>query len=198
MNSLSKQFTTTTLVLIPVAIALNIAVGQTIYNLGVPLYLDSIGTILVGVLAGPAAGALTGLLGNIIWGLTINPVSAPFAAVGAIIGLAAGLIGEAGWAHSWWKAIIAGLIVGLISALASAPISAFVYGGVTGNLGNDALVAAYRGAFSGGVLPAAFAQGVSSDPLDKAISFLIVWLIITALPTRFRARFPQGVPPAKA
>ncbi|MEK7785105.1 MAG: ECF transporter S component, partial [Chloroflexota bacterium] len=83
MNSRLKQdFTTVTLVMIPVAIAINIAVGQTIYTLKVPLYVDSIGTILVGVLAGPWAGALTGLLSNLIWGLSgLNVTYAPYAAV---------------------------------------------------------------------------------------------------------------------
>ena len=45
----------------PVAIAINIVLGYTVQNvLKLPIYLDSIGTILVGVLAGPLAGALTG------------------------------------------------------------------------------------------------------------------------------------------
>jgi energy-coupling factor transport system substrate-specific component len=43
-----------------------------------------------------------------------------------------------------------------------------------------------------GILPSSFAQGVSSDPLDKAISFLVVWLIVQALPMRFLARFPRA------
>ena len=191
MNSLRKEFTTTTLVLIPVAIAINIAIGHTIYTLKLPFYLDSIGTILVGVLVGPWAGALTGLLSNLIWGFTgLNPIYAPFAAVAAIIGILAGLAGEAGWVKSWWKAILTGLVVGLISAAVSAPISAYVFGGVTGS-GNDALVAMFQ-SFGASVLPASFAQGALTDPVDKAISFLLVWLIITALPMRFRARFPQG------
>ena len=49
---------TRTIVLIPIAIAINIVLGQTVSAaLKLPIYLDSIGTILVGVLAGPIAGA---------------------------------------------------------------------------------------------------------------------------------------------
>ena len=49
----------------PVAIAVNIILGQTVAAaLKIPIYLDSIGTILVGVLAGPLAGALTGVPGQ--------------------------------------------------------------------------------------------------------------------------------------
>jgi energy-coupling factor transport system substrate-specific component len=188
---ISKDFSTVTLVLIPVAIAINIAVGQLIYTLKIPLYLDSIGTVLVGVLAGPWAGALTGLISNLVWGLTgLNVTYAPFAAVAAVIGLLAGLFAEAGWLRAWWRAIVAGLITGLLAAVISAPISAYVFGGVTG-AGTDVVVAIFRG-MGFGILPSSFAQGVSSYPLDKAITFLVVYLIVRALPMRFLARFPRA------
>lgn len=191
MSNIKRDFTTVTLVLIPVAIAINIAVGQLIYTLKVPLYLDSIGTVLVGVVAGPWAGALTGLIANLVWGLTgLNVTYAPFAAVAAVIGLLAGLFSESGWFRTWWKVVLAGLITGFVAAAISAPISAYVFGGVTGS-GTDAVVAIFRG-MGAGILPATFAQGVSSDPLDKTITYLIVWLIVRALPGRFLARFPRA------
>jgi energy-coupling factor transport system substrate-specific component len=131
------------------------------------------------------------LLSNLIWGLSgLNVTYAPFAGVAAVIGLLAGLFGEALWMRSWWRAILAGVITGLIAAVISAPIAAYVFGGVTGS-GTDILVAAFRQAGLD-VLGASMAQGVSSDPLDKAISFFVVWLIVQALPMRFLARFPRS------
>lgn len=93
------DFTTMTLALIPVAIVINIVVGQIVQNvLKLPIYLDSIGTVLVGVLAGPIAGAITGALSNIIWGIIFsNPLIVPFAITAAVIGLLAGLFGQLGW-----------------------------------------------------------------------------------------------------
>ena len=68
MDWLSRQFSTRVIVLMPIAIAINIVLGYTVQTvLNLPIYLDSIGTILVGVLAGPVAGALTGILSNFIW-----------------------------------------------------------------------------------------------------------------------------------
>lgn len=191
MDRVKQDFSTLTFVMIPVAIAINIAIGQLVYSLKIPLYLDSVGTVLVGVLAGPWAGALTGLLANLIWGLSgLNVTYAPFAAVAAVIGLLAGLFSDGGWLRRWWKVILAGLITGLVAAAISAPITAYVYGGVTGS-GTDVVVAMFRG-MGFGILPASFAQGVSSDPLDKMITYLVVWLIAQALPSRFVARFPRA------
>jgi hypothetical protein len=97
----SRDLSTATLTLIPVAIAINIAVGSIVVALRLPIYLDSIGTVLVGVLAGPWAGALTGLLSNLIWSLLpvpggAGPVAAFFAPVAGVIGLMAGFWGARG------------------------------------------------------------------------------------------------------
>ena len=86
------RFDTRTIVLIPIAIAINIVLGQTVASaLKVPIYLDSIGTILVGVLAGPIPGLVTGLLANLIWTYVLpapfhSDYAAPFAVVAAWIG----------------------------------------------------------------------------------------------------------------
>jgi len=91
----SRDFTTAVLTLMPVAIAINIAVGSIAVALRLPIYLDSIGTVLVGALAGPWAGALTGILSNLIWSILpipggAGPVAAFFAPVAGVIGLMAG------------------------------------------------------------------------------------------------------------
>lgn len=100
MDWLSRQFPTRVIALMPVAIAINIVLGYTVQTvLKLPIYLDSIGTILVGVLAGPIAGALTGILSNLIWqyapGIGGGSIG-PFAVTAGVIGLLAGLWGYLG------------------------------------------------------------------------------------------------------
>lgn len=191
MERIRKDFNTLTLVMIPVAIAINIAIGQLVVLLKLPFYLDSIGTILVGVVAGPWAGALTGFLSNMIWGLSgLNPTYAPFALVALMIGLVAGLFSELGWMRVWWRAALAGLITGILSAFASAPIANYVFGGVTGTA-TDVVVAFFQG-IGYDPLKSNFMQGLVSDPLDKLVSFVVVYLIILALPKRFLARFSRA------
>jgi energy-coupling factor transport system substrate-specific component len=100
------RFDTRTIVLIPIAIAINIVLGQTVGNaLKIPIYLDSIGTILVGVLAGPIPGAVTGLLANLIWTYVLpapfhSDYAAPFAIVAAEIGFLSGVLAQIGWFRS--------------------------------------------------------------------------------------------------
>jgi hypothetical protein len=123
MSWISRQFPTRVIALIPVAIAINIVLGYTVQQvLKLPIYLDSIGTILVGVLAGPLAGALTGALSNLIWqyapiigGGTIGP----YAITAAVIGFLAGIWGYLGvyrprpasGAYLWGSAIIGVLVI---------------------------------------------------------------------------------------
>ncbi|HET7703819.1 MAG TPA: hypothetical protein VFK35_10485 [Candidatus Limnocylindrales bacterium] len=274
LESISSQFDTRTIVLIPIAIAINIILGQTVSAaLKVPIYLDSIGTILVGVLAGPIAGALTGGLANLIWTYILpapfhSDYAAPFFIVAVEIGLLAGIFGRLGFFRSrpsappaqvliglavvvavvaaiafwglpkeltffapvaegaagpspifvvlgWLVAIlliasavalmaylivrrdvgvayvfVAGLICGVVSAIISAPISAQVFGGVTGS-GTDFLVAAFQQA--GNTLQeSVLKQGLLSDPIDKTVTFVVVFAVLGGLSRRFVARFPQG------
>ena len=274
MRWLSSQFSTRVIVLIPIAIAINIILGQTVSAaLKIPIYLDSIGTILVGALAGPIPGLVTGTLANLIWTYVLpapfhSDVAAPFWIVAAEIGLLAGIFGRAGFFRSRPNApvpqlvvgavvalgilallgfygilpqytkgvtffgdlstvspfftivayalaiglilaaigflallfvrrdlgvayiVLGGAICGVISAVISAPISAVVFGGVTGS-GTDLLVGAFQQAGSD-LKSAVLQQGLISDPIDKTITYFIVFILLQALPRRFTARFPQG------
>ena len=281
VTSVARQFGTRTIVLMPIAIAVNVVLGQTVAAaLKIPIYLDSIGTIIVGALAGPIAGALTGLLSNLLWTYVLPPpfhsdFAAPFAITAVVIGLFAGVFGRAGllrprpgsripqlalaavialvvvgglaaWTYGefysesfsldaftffnptpdvppdpvlvvigWLIAgllaaavigfllllivrrdagvayvVVAGAITGVVAAMLSAPIAANLFGGVTG-AGTDFLVAFFRQQGSD-VLTASFQQGLISDPIDKITTFLLVFIIVAALPARMKARFPQG------
>ncbi|HEU4326950.1 MAG TPA: hypothetical protein VFS21_27670 [Roseiflexaceae bacterium] len=100
-----------TLALIPVAVVINIVIGQ--LASGTPVYLDSIGTVLVGALLGPWWGGFTGLLSNAIWTLTGNPVPIYFSYVAAAIGVLAGFAGRFGAFHResprWLSTVVGGV-----------------------------------------------------------------------------------------
>ena len=199
LAAVRPRFDTSTIVLMGVAIALNAVVGQLVGNvLKLPLYVDSIGTVLVGVLAGPLAGVVTGVLSNIVWGLALPNAATtiPFAITSAVIGLLAGLAGRRGLfaskrGHTGGLVVaVVGFLVGVVAAVVSAPIAFFVFGGSTGG-GTDVLVAVFRN-FTDSAFTATLLQAGVSDPLDKTVVFLLVWFILLALPASVKLLFPQG------
>lgn len=156
-----------------------------------PIYLDSIGTVLVGILAGPFAGALTGALSNVLAGMIMGPTLIPFAVPAAAIGFLAGWAGRFGAMRSTPRAVIAGMVTGAIAARISAPISAYLFGGVTGG-GTDLLVIFFR-ALGYPLEQATFMQGLTVDPLDKVVTFLLVAWVLHASPARLLDQYPRGL-----
>ncbi|MGN6403705.1 ECF transporter S component [Sinomonas sp.] len=177
---------TTTLALIPVALVLNIVLGQFVGTTLVPIYLDSIGTVLVGFLAGPAAGAATGLLSTLVWSF-FNPTVLPFAAGAAAIGALAGLTARMGLVRRFYVLPLAGIVTGFIAALIAAPVAVAVFGGTaTGATG--VVIAVFRAA--GDSLAESVTKGaIISDLSDKLVTFVVAAALAYALPRRSTQRF---------
>jgi energy-coupling factor transport system substrate-specific component len=176
----------TTLALIPVALVLNIVLGQFFGTVVVPIYLDSIGTVLVAILAGPAAGAATGLLSTIVWSF-FNPTLIPFAAGAAVIGALAGLAARLGAFRRVWMLPLAGAVTGLVAAFIGATVAIAVFGGTaTGATG--AVIAVFRAA--GDSLAESVLKGaIVSDLVDKVVTFAAAAALAYALPRRSSQRF---------
>ncbi len=187
---LRKDFSTMTLVLIPVAIAINIVVGQIVVLLKLPVFLDSIGTVLVAILAGPWAGALTGTLSNIVWGLIIDPNAFPWFPVALFIGLTAGICANFGLFRAWWKVIIAGFIIALVAAIVSTPINVYLYGGITAS--GSSFITAYLLATGQGIFEAVLSTNFLVEPVDKIATCLLAFFIIKGLSARYVSRFPRA------
>jgi hypothetical protein len=101
LDSLASQLPPRVLVLLPIAVAADIALGAAAANgLALPLPMDSTGTLLIAILAGPFAGALAGFAALTLWGLAIPapyvlPTAPAFAVVAVLTGLlAGGLVGS--------------------------------------------------------------------------------------------------------
>jgi PAS domain S-box-containing protein len=162
--------------LILAAIVINIAVGHWVkFTMQWPLFLDSIGTILVGALLGSLPGAATGAISNLLWYFLLgNETILPYTIVAAFIGWAAGFAASYKAFERFRTVVLAGLLVGFGAAILAAPITAYMFSGVTGG-GGDYLNA-YLAAAGANLLQAATLQGFLTDPLDKMISFAIAWV----------------------
>lgn len=188
-EKIKNNFNTQTWVLIPIAIAINIAIGQIVVLLKLPVFLDSIGTVLVAVLCGPWAGALTGALSNTIWGIAIDPGAFPWWPVAAMIGYMAGRMAQWGFFKSWWKVVITGFVVAITAAIVSTPIGVYLFGGITAS--GSSFITAYLLQTGQGVLQAVLSTNFLVEPVDKITTAMLAFAIIQGLPKRTVGGYPH-------
>ncbi len=188
LDAFRIRLNTLAIVLIPVCIAINFAGHAIAPFLKLPLFLDSIGTILGGLLAGPWVGALAGFITNLISSGTIDPIAAPYSIVSVLIGFAAGILGYFGWQRrpGGWLALW--LVIFLVASVASTPLNIALYQGQSGVPFGDAIYAALVKAGFPTVL-AAYIDEAAIDLPDKLITVAIALAVYQGLPNRFRSLF---------
>ncbi|ELY9157297.1 ECF transporter S component [Salmonella enterica] len=183
-----RPFSSQSLVLIVIAIAINMIGGQLISMLKLPIFLDSIGTLISAVLLGPFIGMLTGLLTNLLWGLLTDPIAAAFAPVAMVIGLVAGWLARAGWFRTLPKVIVSGVVITLAVTLVAVPLRTALFGGVTGS-GADLFVA-WMHSMGQNLVESVAITVISAILVDKILTAIIVWVLLRQLPLRTTRHFP--------
>lgn len=184
-----RRFSSLSLVLIVICIAINMIGGQLVSMLKLPIFLDSIGTLISAVLLGPWIGMLTGLLTNLLWGLLTDPVAAAFAPVAMVIGLVAGGMARAGWFRTLPKVIISGIIITLAVTAVAVPLRTWLFGGVTGS-GADLFVA-WMHSMGQNLLESVAITVLGANLIDKILTAIIVWVLLRQLPQRTMRHFPR-------
>ena len=198
------MFTTPRLVLIALGAALNFSIGAIVYLVKLPIYLDSIGTILVALLLAPdrmaaflcswAAGwaglAVSGLINPFLpwFGLTDLAI----AAVSALLAVgAARTFRTAPLRSARFVALVAlcGGVTGVVSAVVSAPVVVYLFGGVTGS--GSAFVVALFLKTGQHLMSAAMLSGLAADPIDKILQVLLAALLYRVTPGEFIAMLGQ-------
>lgn len=186
--SIKNDFTMMALLFIPIGVAINFVGGQVASLLKLPVYLDTIGTMLTAILSGPWVGAVTGLVSNIVTGIA-NPVNFWFIPVNVIVGLVVGYLSRK---DMWrgWKLIISFIIMDLVSLLVSTPIVVYVYGGVTG--GGTSLLTAVLMATGKSIWQSVMSVEIIWTTLDRVLSYLVAMLIIKVMPPKTLVKFSLG------
>lgn len=172
-----------------ICIAINMVAGQAASMLKLPIFLDSIGTVLCAILAGPWMAVATGLLTNLLWGLLTGPIAAAFAPVAMMIGLSAGLMARAGWFNNLPKVVVSSVVITLALTLVAIPIRSYLFGGATGS-GADFMVA-YLHAMGSDLQESVAVTVLGTNLLDKLLTVLIAWGLVHRLPQRTLRHFPQ-------
>lgn len=196
VNAFRVRMNTLAIVLIPVCIAINWAGHAINQALKLPLFLDSIGTVLGSLLAGPWVGAISGLITNWISSGTIDPIAWAYSIVAFGIGIAAGICAYYGLQNKVGGWVVFWIVITLVASIMSTPLNIALYKGQSGVVWGDTIV--YAGLVKAGwpTWIASYLDELSGDLPDKLITVLVALLIYRGLPNRFRALFRMAPRPA--
>ncbi|MDO4832686.1 MAG: ECF transporter S component [Clostridia bacterium] len=175
--------------LIPICLAVNVVGGNLASALKIPLYVDSIGTILAGMLCGPAIGLLTGALTGVVSGI-FSPIMFAYIPVTAIYGLTAGFLSKKKMMADVPKLIASGIIIALLGVALSSPITAWAFGGIT-ETGQGVIITFLRAA-GFGLLPATLISSFCTEFLDKLLSCVVCYIIVKGMSNRYLSKFQLG------
>lgn len=172
-----------------VAVAMNIVLGILTSALGIPLYLDTLGTVLSAAILGPLPGVIVGALSNIITGLIYSVSDIPFCLVNMAVGLIVGLVAKK-FGFGLVPAILTGLALSFICPAIGTPIGIFVYGGLNGSFSDVLVMSLVKGGKT--IFQASFLRNVASNLIDKVGTCIIGFLLIKSMPLRFLENFKKG------
>lgn len=174
---MKKLNSTQKITLTALAIAINIVGGFTALGLRLPIYLDGIGTVLIGFVLGPKWGALTGFVSASTNGALFDIYSFYFSPAQIILGFLSGIMTKLQKGSTKEK-IILNFIVATPICLVSAVITVKIFGTVTSS-GSSYLVQGLR-AIGVSDLLAVFIIQFITDYFDKLFAILLVSKIVNS------------------
>jgi energy-coupling factor transport system substrate-specific component len=184
-----KTRTTYSLILIPIGIAINVIAGTIAGQLKLPIFMDSIGTIVVAAIMGPLVGGVTGLLTNVVLGMMGGDVlGMAFGLCSLASGVIIGFMVKYGYFKNWIHLVVATILVTLANSIIAAPLVVFLYGGVSG-AGVDFLVAGFLAAGKD-IFSSAFFSRIPVNLVDKGIAIIIAFIILRKLPESMKTLIP--------
>lgn len=176
---MNKGISVKNITIVGFGMALNVVGAFIALTLRLPIYIDSIGTIMVAALLGPKYAVITGVFGSLVSGMTFDPYSIYFAPVQISTGLLAGMA----YKRDLLKGIktpLGVLLFALPTSILSSIIAAFVFGGVTSS-GSSYIVQILK-VIGIGDVTSVFITQFFTDYLDKFVGVLVVNLGINAIP----------------
>lgn len=173
--------------LVPAAIGVNYACHALASAAHLPLFLDSIGTVLSALIAGPWIGGISGFSSNLISSSTIDPLAAPYSLVSLAIGFAVGLVSRREWRRPAITVLAIWAVCFWVAVLLSTPLNLLTNGGRSGVALGDSIYSVLLTLH----LPSAMAALVGEaaiDLPDKLITASLALLIYQSLPHLPRRR----------
>ena len=162
-------------------ILLNLGLNNLMVVLGIPLYLDSAGTICAAAVGGYLPGIFVGYVTNII-NMPSNPDNAYYAAISAMIAACAAFLANRGFFVRLKKALISVPMFAFIGGFVGSILTYLMYGfgmgeGISAPFARTLLESGSLSVFKAQVI-----SDVSIDIVDKFITVILVFVIIRFIP----------------
>lgn len=177
-----------------VCLTLNLALGKVAAMLSLPVYLDSVGTVLAAALLPPLYAMVVGVLSSLVGGLVINPYFPPYAGTQLTIAIVAVLLCRMGLFKRWWTALVGGLMIGLAAMIVSAPVTVLLFGGVTQS-GTTAINAVLLAA-GNNIWKSVIGGSFFIESVDKPSAALLAYLVLKRLPAFLKVQAPRAPVPS--
>lgn len=191
----NRLFSKHTLLLSISGLALNIALVWLTSVLHIPLYLDSIGTVIVAALGGLLPGIAVGFLSNCVTAflsVTPDPMTMYYGFLNVLIAVAASWLSKKGLLRKWYGRALAVVIFSAIGGALGSVVTWVLYGfsfgqGVSAPLANFLSTRLQFGEFF-----AQFTADMGIDIADKLITVAVVCVVLYLLPEKFMDKLPLG------
>ncbi|WP_273705170.1 ECF transporter S component [Leuconostoc mesenteroides] len=177
-----KKLSTQRITLIALFIVINIVGGHIALLAKLPVYLDTIGTLLGSSFFGPVGGVVVGILTALINGTTGDLFSIYYMPSQIVTALVAGLIYRKVSAtdvkNIWWSA----LIISVPATIVSSVITVILFHGITSS-GSSTIVQVLHGLGVNQTLSVFLVQ-IGTDYLDRLIGVYVVAVVYSVIVSR--------------
>lgn len=171
------------------AAALNLIGGTAALLLHLPIYLDTLGTMIAAALFGPFWGVIPGIISGIFSGFTSDIYAFYYIPVQLVTGMMAGIVFRRFMSKNW-KIFLAAAIVSLPGTVVSASITAQLFGGITSS-GSTVLVQLLHG-FGMNLTFAVCTVQVFTDYIDRIVVMAITLMIWNFIPNSMKHGKQKG------
>ena len=168
-----------------IAVLLNIVLNRAVQALGLPLFIDNVGTILAAILGGYLPGIIVGYISNVI-NMTASIENAYYASLSVLIAVTASYLAKKGFFEKFSKALLSIPIFAFIGGALGSMLTFLIYGfgigeGISAPFARQLLES---GSFS--VFWAQFLSDVVIDIVDKAITVVLAFAMVKLIPAKLK------------
>ena len=174
------------LVFMVLSVLTNLILNHIVSYLGLPLFIDNVGTITAAAIGGYLPGIIVGYVTNIV-NMTADPANAYYAVLSAVIAIFGAFFANKGYFEKIHKTIITIPVFAIVGGAFGSLITYLMYGfgmgeGISAPFAKTLLE---KGSLS--VFQAQFISDMAIDLVDKAITVLLVFVILRLLPDKVKS-----------